>query len=82
MADDSEQRILEAISEFKRTLHERMDNLQQTMTGGLDDRPGLLERVRVLESSERTRNRTVFAAVIAAASAIGHALWQLLTAKP
>lgn len=82
MPPDSEDRILAAIDEAKRALHGRIDRLEKTMTGGLDDRPGLLERVRTLEASERIRNRTVCAAIVATASAIGHAIWQLIAHRP
>ena len=82
MSNDSESRILTAIDEAKAELRGRIDQLERTMVGGLDDRPGLLERVRVLEASERIRNRTVCAAVVATASAIAHAVWQLIVHRP
>lgn len=82
MPPDSEDRILAAIAETKRALHCRMDSLERTMTGGLDDRPGILERLRVLEASEKIRNRTVCGAIVATAAAIGNAVWQLIAAKP
>lgn len=82
MPEDSEDRILAAIEAAKKSLGDRIDRLEKTMTGGLDERPGVLERIRVLEASERIRNRTVCAAIVAAASAIGHAIWQMITNKP
>lgn len=82
MPDDSERRILDAIEDAKRALHGRIDSLEKTMVGGLDDRPGLLERVRILEASERVKNRTICAAIVATASAIAHAIWQLIAVKP
>lgn len=73
------QEIREAIAESDKATNKRLWRIENAITSGLDGNPGLLERVRDLERSESVRNRTLYAAVVAVATAIAHTLWQLVT---
>ena len=78
--------IREEIADRLASIDQKFDAITNTLTTGLDGKPGLIQNQREnhrrlvdLEKAEATRNRTVWAAIVAVFSAIAHTIWQFIS---
>ena len=61
--------------------------IKNALSTGLDGKKGVIQRqdemenrIGTLEDSDKARSKTVLTAVLAVAAAVGHSIWQLITA--
>lgn len=83
MPPDDKAEILAAIAASEerttRRINEAYGKLDGALRGDLDGGPGILSRLATLEKLAAKMDRAICAAILAVVSAIGHAIWQVIT---